>query len=149
MMITNSALYKSCKCLSFLKRHMSGLVLNLVSQKKNGVEHNKLMHCTYLIKTVHGLGFEVHCRQITSIMQLILLVRQFTTFTLPIIHLLYPHTPEKAEQLTLFTIAAIFARAIELMGLFAPCETMWHYFYAVSPRCVVENVKVANFLCTS
>ena len=53
------------------------------------------------------LGFEVHCRQITSIMQLILLVRQFTTFTFPIIHLLYPHTPEKAEQLTLFTIRVL------------------------------------------
>ena len=53
MMITNSALYQSCKCLSFLKRPMSGLVLNLVSQNKNGVEHSKLMHCTYLIKTVH------------------------------------------------------------------------------------------------
>ena len=96
MMITNSTLYQSCKCLPFLKRHMSGLVLNLVSQNKNEAE---LTHCTYLIKNVH-IWYDWDLRytedRLLRSMQLILLVRQFTTFTLPIIHLLYPLTPEKA-----------------------------------------------------
>ena len=100
-MITNSALYQSCKCLSFLKRHMSGLVLNLVSQNKNEVE---LTHCTYLIKKcayMVRLGFEVHCRQITSINAI-----NFVGTTIYYFHITYntpplPTHPRKSRTIDL------------------------------------------------
>ena len=116
------ALYQSCKCLSFLKRHMSGLVLNLVSQNKNGVEHNKLMHCTYLIKTVHiWQDWDWGTLQTDYFHNAI----NFVGTTIYYFHIPY-HTPP-------LPIHPRKSRTIDL----------------IYDTCVMENVKVANFLCTS